>query len=96
MQLGMRSQIPWKMVLVAMLFGSVCLSGCGRRVVLVPPGEPVRLRQTVKKAKIWAADKNGVEVPGEVDLPEGWYAVPPPDPAPAPTPDAAPKVMVKA
>ena len=28
-------------VLVAMIFGNVCLSGCGRRVVLVPPGEPV-------------------------------------------------------
>jgi hypothetical protein len=93
----MRSQTRWKTALVAMLFASACLSGCGRRVVLVPPGEPVRLRQTVKKAKIWAADKNGTEVPGEVDLPEGWYAVPPPDPEPTPAPvlEAAPRVMVK-
>ena len=97
MQFGMRSRIRWKMALVVMICGIVCLSGCGRRVVLVPPGEPVRLRQTVKKTKIWAADKNGTEVPGEVDLPEGWYAVPPPDPepTPVPAPEKAPKVMVK-
>ena len=91
MRFRTRSQTLWKTALVAMLFASVCLSGCGRRVVLVPPGEPVRLRQTVKKAQIWAADKTGTEVPGEVDLPEGWYAVPPPTPEPAPAPEGAPK-----
>lgn len=52
--------------------------GCGTRTVLIPPGEPVRFRAPVKKAKIWAADKNRVEVPGEVTIPEGWYALPPP------------------
>lgn len=64
----------WKTTLCGLL------SGCGRRVVLIPPGEPVRLRQPVKKVKVWAADAKGNEIPGEVDLPEGWYALPDPGP----------------
>lgn len=80
MQSRTRSQIRWRMVLVAMLFVSVCLSGCGTRTVLVQPGEPVRLRQPIKKAKVWVADQKGKEIPGEVDLPEGWYALPDPGP----------------
>lgn len=79
-QSSQRSQTPWKMALVAMIFVSACLSGCGRHVVLVPPGEPVRLRQPVKKVKVWAADAKGNETPGVVDLPEGWYALPDPGP----------------
>jgi hypothetical protein len=65
------------MVLFAMIFANVCLSGCGTRTVLVRPGEPIRIRAETK-AKVWVADKNGKEVPGEVKIPEGWYALPDP------------------
>ena len=64
-----------------MICALVCLTGCGltgTRVVYVPSGEPVRLRKTIKGAAILAADKNGVEVPGVMDLPEGWYCLPDP------------------
>jgi hypothetical protein len=44
--------------------------------VLVPPGEPVRLRQTIPSAPVWVADAQGRETPGVVDLPEGWYCLP--------------------
>lgn len=78
----MRSKRPWKTllktVLFVLIFALVFLSGCGVRTVLVPEGEPVRLRKTIKKAKVWVAAKDGKEVPGEVDLPEGWYAIAPP------------------
>lgn len=68
------------MGLVAMICASACLSGCGTRTVLVPPGEPVRLRKSIKGAQIWAADKNGKEIEGTADLPEGWYVLPDPGP----------------
>lgn len=54
------------------------LQGCGpTRVVLVPPGAPVRLAEPVK-AKVWARDANGaiVQSRNRVIIPEGWYALP--------------------
>jgi len=72
-------RILWKMVLVVTVCVSVCLTGCGGvQTIIVPTGEPVRLRQTVKRAKVWVADKDGVEIPGEIDLPEGWWCLPDP------------------
>ena len=57
-----------------MLCASACLSGCAERVIVVPTGEPVRLREPVK-AKVWVADKDGREVPAVVVLPAGWWAL---------------------
>ena len=71
----MRAWILPKMALAALLCASACLSGCGTRTVYVPPGEPVRLRETIR-AKVWVADRQGIEVPAEMDLPEGWYCLP--------------------
>jgi hypothetical protein len=51
------------------------LPACGTRTVLVRPGDPVRIRQTTR-VKVWVCDKDGKEIPGEVDLPEGWWALP--------------------
>ncbi len=64
---------------LTMLFA---IAGCfgGTRVVYVQSGQPVRLRQTVKQVDIWAEDKDGKSVPGKIDLPEGWYALPDPGP----------------
>lgn len=69
-----------KMARAGLCCALACLLGCARtRTVYVPDGEPVRLREPLKKVKIWALDKDKKEVPGEMDLPEGWYALPDPD-----------------
>jgi len=56
----------------------VSLSGCFTRTIYVPDGTPVRLRETVRNAKVWVLDKDGNPVAGEMDLPEGWYVLPDP------------------
>ncbi len=57
------------------------LPGCGRtRTIYMPPGEPVRLRETIEGAKVWVMDKDGKAVAGRVDLAEGWYCLPDPGP----------------
>ena len=76
----------WKTALAVAIFVLVCLSGCASRTILVPPGEPVRLRETVRAAKVWVADKDGREIPGVVDLPAGWYCLPDPGPSATPRP----------
>jgi hypothetical protein len=54
-----------------------CLaSGCFTRVVYVKTGEPVRLREPIRKAKIWALGADGKPAAGKMDLPEGWYCLP--------------------
>jgi hypothetical protein len=58
-----------------------CLAaGCagGSRTVYVSSGEPVRLRETIHGAAVWALDSQGTPTPGTMDIPEGWYALPVP------------------
>ena len=63
-----------KTVLVVIVL--LILPGCfGSRTVYVPSGEPVRLRETIKNAKIWTLGKDGKPVAGKMDLPEGWYCL---------------------
>ncbi len=61
------------------VIGCVLLSGgCltpGVRTVYVPPTQPVRLRENLKKVKIWVADSAGVWQESEMDLQEGWYVI---------------------
>lgn len=66
------------LVVLLAFFGTLILPvGCMRtRTIYVPPGEPVRLRETIKNVKIWTVDKNGKPVPGKVDIPEGWFCLP--------------------
>ena len=54
----------------------VMLPACATRTVYVPDGTPVRLRETVRNAKVWVLDENGEPVAGKMDLPEGWYCLP--------------------
>jgi len=54
----------------------ICLTGCWTRTIYVPAGEPVRLRETIRNAKVWVLDENGKSVTGRMDLPEGWYCLP--------------------
>lgn len=52
-------------------------AGCaGSRTIYVKHGDPVRLRETVRGARVWVLDAEGKPTPGEVDLPEGWYCLP--------------------
>jgi hypothetical protein len=67
--------------LVPFLFPLMFLTGCGSgslftRTIYTPHGTPVRLRETVPDVKVWVKDADGEVVPGEMDLPEGWYALP--------------------
>ena len=68
--------------LIPLLLALSCVAaggaGCGTRTVYVAPGEPVRLRETVRDAKVWVLDEHGEPVAGRMDLPEGWYALPVP------------------
>lgn len=50
-------------------------SGCFTRTIYVKEGTPVRLRQTVKKAKVWVYDKDGRPVSSTMDLAEGLWVV---------------------
>lgn len=53
------------------------VSGCfSSRTVYIKNGDPVRLRQTIEKVKVWVIDEDGEAIPGEMDLPEGWFALP--------------------
>jgi ABC-type Fe3+ transport system permease subunit len=67
--------LPVIIVLVVLL----ALPGCGTRTIYVQSGEPVRLRETIRSAKVWVLDQNGKPVAGVMDLPEGWYCLPVPD-----------------
>lgn len=55
-------------------------NGCGERVVLVPPGNPVRLAESAK-VRIWVPGEtpsSWVRSNAPVEIPEGWTAWPPP------------------
>jgi len=64
-------------VLLALVL--VFAAGCGTRTVYVPSGTPVRLRETVRGAKVWVLGADGNPVPGRMDLPEGWYCLEQPE-----------------
>lgn len=61
--------------ILCLIVAAVCLQGCFSRTVYVPDGQAVRLRQTIKKAKIWVKTDDGDTVEGTMDLPEGWYCL---------------------
>ena len=67
--------------LIPFLLPILLLTGCGggtlfTRTIYVPHGTPVRLRETVKDAKVWVKDADGKPVAGKMDLPVGWYCLP--------------------
>jgi len=61
-----------------LLVAASCSTPPFYRVVYVPWGKAVRLRETLKKVKIWVKTEDGKTVPGEIDIPEGWFALPDP------------------
>lgn len=54
----------------------IFIVSCSNTIVYVPHGDAVRLRQDVKNVKVWVKTKDGEIVPGEMDLPNGWYCLP--------------------
>jgi len=65
------------LLLAAILWGT---SGCqSPRTIYVPDGTPVRLRETIRKAKVWILDGDLKPVAGVMDLPEGWFCLSPPE-----------------
>ena len=74
-RLRKRVRQTWAVALLCVVF----LSGCGARTIYIPHGEPVRLRETIRGAKVWVKDANGNTVAGRVDLLEGWYCLAVPD-----------------
>lgn len=72
---GRRCGTRWRWGLLLPICVVLLSSGCGTRVILVSPGDPVQLREPVA-ARVWAFDATGVRVPGEVLLPVGWYVAP--------------------
>jgi len=63
-----------RILLPLLLLASGFISGCGTRFVVLRPGDPVRLREPLRKVKVWAYDGRGELVPGVVDIPLGWWA----------------------
>lgn len=55
----------------------VFASGCGTRTVLVPESSPVRIGPDVRGRCYVFMDGEWRLSPRPVDIPEGWYLVPP-------------------
>ena len=70
-----RVRQTWAVSLLCIVF----LTGCGSKTVYVAEGEPVRLRETIRNAKVWVMDAGGKPTAGKMDLPAGWYCLPVPD-----------------
>ena len=75
----LRAKVRQTWATVLLLLCMLLFSGCGARTIYVPEGEPVRLRETIRGAKVWVKDQNGNTVAGRVDLLEGWYCLALPD-----------------
>jgi hypothetical protein len=72
-----RIQKTWgKTAKVLLVLFCLCCTGCFTRTIYIPHGEPVRLRQELKGVKVWVLDSKGTPTKGEIDIPEGWYALP--------------------
>ena len=62
---------------------ALLLAGCGSELVLVPPGQPVRI---IAPAQVHAAYWDGTQWVGDhvVTIPAGWYGAPPKTPTTRP------------
>lgn len=62
------------MLKVVALFLVLIFIGCATTdVVYVPPGDAVKLRETLKGVKVWIKTTEKITLPGKTDLYEGWY-----------------------
>ena len=66
-----RSKINGRISLIIFL---LFLAGCATTdVVYVPPGDAVKLRETIKGVKVWIKTTDKIVLPGKTDLYEGWF-----------------------
>ena len=71
---------PSRTLIAILLAASVWLSGCvRRRVVLVPPGEPVQLAEPAKAHVYVTVEGKRQRSDNRVTLPEGWWCLPEPE-----------------
>ncbi len=61
----------WSLIPIVLLL----TAGCFTRSIYVPDGTPVRLRETVRRARVWVMAADGKPLATEMDLPEGWYVL---------------------
>ena len=64
------------LVIIGVLCGSMWLLGCPSHTIIVPPGDPMRLRENVPQVKVWVFDAEGKETPSVADIPAGWFVLP--------------------
>lgn len=60
---------------VVVCAAAATLGGCFVRTVYVPDTEPVRLRQDIPGAKVWAMDGKGKPIASVKDLKEGTWVL---------------------
>ncbi len=65
----------WILILGVGLLSVGCTT---TRTIIIPAGNPVRIRKTIKNAHIWDRDENGKVIPSKMDLHAGWYVLPDP------------------
>ena len=76
-RLNDRIDKSWGKVVVPLVLACILLGGCtSSKIIYVPDGEPVKIRETIKNAKIWTLDSQGKPVAGKMDIPAGWFALP--------------------
>lgn len=66
----------YKKIFIIFFIALFLAIACVNKVVYVPHGDAVKLRETIKKAKVWVKTKEGDIVPGTMDLPNGWFCLP--------------------
>lgn len=65
-------------VFLVYLMGAFVLYACAlfnptTDVVYVPPGDAVKLRETLEGVKVWVRTTDDITLPGKTTLYEGWY-----------------------
>lgn len=68
-------KILWRRARHLLILLLVSAPGCGTRIILVPSGDPIQLREEIE-ADVWVFDAAGTRVPGRTKIPTGWYTLP--------------------
>ena len=65
------------MTVALLALASGFVAGCGSRTVLVPESSPVRVGPSLRGRVYALVDNEWRLSPNAVEIPEGWYLVPP-------------------